>query len=152
MHRALQFSWVPIVVVAGMFGCGGSRPSREELQSPDAAAGPTCSDLAKQYKEILASDASLCTIGDDSTCMARRPIWGVEMAGDAIVSYSLSECPQLGSGAPVNAGRVARLDEVLATYRKKGCSIDAGPGCGVPGWTPPTSSCAAGTDGIARCQ
>jgi hypothetical protein len=140
-------------LTAFALGCGGST---------DAGSGPphlgaallasTCSNLAEQYKAVLETDASLCTPGDPATCSARRPIWGVVMAGDAVASYGLSECPVAGSGAPVNPGRTGRLDELLAAYRAKGCDLSAAPGCGAPGWTPPIATCPAVGAAAAHCQ
>jgi hypothetical protein len=133
-------------------GCGGgSDPSAGGTTSAQLLAAMTCSQLAERYKCLLEADASLCTPGEANACSGRRPVWGVEVSGGAIVSYGISECPASGSGVPVNPDRTAQLDLVLAAYVTSGCDTSAGPGCGTPG-TRPAPACVVDGQGAGRCQ
>jgi hypothetical protein len=140
-----------LALVSGVLGCGAERSTTAAARASEGSA-LTCSELAQRYTEVLASDASLCTLGEEGACTGRRPAWGVVMEGDTVLSYGLSECPAAGSGVPVNPARVERLDALLAAYREKGCDLSAGPGCGAPGWIPPVAACAESSDGVTRCR
>ena len=133
---------------AALLACG----ALASCMDLDDRPRPTCSELAKQYSELV-DDATVCTVGDDATCAGRMPIWGMEVdASGRVSNYGLSSCPSPGSGIAVNPGRAGPLEAVLAAYQDLGCPLWAGPGCGAPGQETLVGVCVAGQDGAARCR
>lgn len=152
MNRVTRFArLVSIGVATTIAGCGGYSVVTTPKTNLETSA-LTCSQLAEQYKGLIESDASRCTLGDDATCTGRRPIWGSEMAGETVVSYMISECPVAGSGIPVNPSRLEALDVVLSAYKAKGCDTSAAPGCGASGSTPRVATCQVVQSGAPTCH
>jgi hypothetical protein len=137
-----------LAATATTMACGGA----PDLGSDPAMAvsALTCSQIAEQYRSRV-DDATLCTVGDDSTCMGRMPALVVEVDGNrSAVEYGIEECPVPGSGIAVNPARTAPMEALLSSYREKGCDLTPSPCCGAPGRENPVGVCAADLGG--RCR